>query len=95
MLEPDELDKLEQEGYIRTDHDRPSDDTISNEPKFSQYNPKMSDHLQKLKAEEEAFEKEIAMQGDENVEDTSQTAAATKLAMHRHVEIEEVEDEGL
>lgn len=114
LLEPEELDKLEKEGYIKTNQaqdqaqDAPSNDpTQQTQPKFSTYKPKVPDDLQRLKAEEEAFERELALGGaDADKGDSDKEVAdgedkkempdpASRLLPSRHVEMEEVEDEDL
>ncbi|KAK5080241.1 hypothetical protein LTR70_008889 [Exophiala xenobiotica] len=101
LLEPEELDRLEKEGYIKTA--QAQDAPV--EPKFSSYNPKAPDDLERLRAEEEAFEKELALggadKGDSHKEVTEGEdkkeipGPASRLLPSRHVEMEEVEDEDL
>ncbi|KAK5942079.1 hypothetical protein PMZ80_006032 [Knufia obscura] len=74
LLEPEELDRLEKEGYIKAQEAGTGTETAEREsqPKFSSYNPKVPDDLQRLRAEEEAFEKELAMGAvDHGGEDTN------------------------
>lgn len=106
LLEPDELDTLERQGYLRTHHDRSDHDRSNHvhesaQPahKFSQYKPRDSVELQRLRDEEEAFERELAM---EDIADTKQPAVdgavetdSASLKARRQVEIEEVADEDL
>lgn len=108
LLEPEELDRLEKEGYTKTHQaqDAPSDESTQQpRSKFSTYNPKVPDDLERLKAEEEAFEKELALGGaDKEDSDKEVTESedkkqipdpASRLLPSRHVEMEEVEDEDL
>lgn len=97
LLESEELDKLEKAGYVKSSE--PS--LIATAAKFSEYNPKNRHDLQKLKEEEEAFEKEIAMQDDMPDSANSQAAenssvqAGAQLQPSRHVQMEEIDDEDL
>ena len=109
LLEPEELDRLEKEGYIRDEVNSAADPTaenVQNTSKFSEYNPKQRDDLQRLKEEEEAFEKEIAIRdadddpGDdeghveaEHLATSNGIEPGARLQPSRHVEMEEVEDE--
>lgn len=108
LLEPEELDRLEREGYVKPQIGRSSPEAAEqqshSQPKFSSYNPQARDDLQRLKAEEEAFEKELAMgaadRGDEDEETRGRDKEiipdpATRLQPSRHVEMEEVDDEDL
>lgn len=107
LLEPEELDRLEKEGYTKANQetDTPANQQKESGPKFSSYNPKVPDDLQRLRAEEEAFEKELAMGGADNENpDQEMTEGqdkkevpnpASRLMPSRHVEMEEVEDEDL
>ena len=101
LLEPDELDRLEQEGYLKKDG--PVEST-NQQPSFTQYKPNMSAAAQRLAAEQAAFERELAgaEAGDDNR--TSSRAAADMtvdqiedkvLNVRKAVQIEEVEDEDL
>ncbi|KAK5077273.1 hypothetical protein LTS08_008584 [Lithohypha guttulata] len=70
LLEPEELDRLEQEGYIQSNvPGGPSTQAAQSVPKFSQYAPKNINDLQRLKDEEEAFEREMAMQDADQADD--------------------------
>lgn len=103
LLEPEELDRLEQEGYLKTS--APTNDSSSNAEqstvKFTEYNPKNSYDLQKLKEEEEAFEREIAMHSMDMADEedpgtiVEETRGQEGYRLHRNVEMEEVEDEDL
>lgn len=108
LLEPEELDRLEKEGYLKTSGAPTNADADASDQsamKFSEYNPKNRNDLQKLREEEEAFEREMAMQdvdrGDmsdlskpQGVEDSGIQVGA-RLQPSRQVEMEEVEDEDL
>lgn len=106
LLEPEELDRLEREGYKKTQESTNTASENAQQPaaRFSEYNPKNRQDLQKLKEEEEAFEREMAMSEDTkdvpdgivsgNVEADS-THAGARLMPSRQVEMEEVDDEDL
>jgi len=111
LLEPEELDRLEKEGYIKP-QDEPTGSEAATaapqtQPTFSSYRPKLLDDMQRLKAEEEAFAKELAMAGagDEDGEariqedttsrDKSPPAPASRSLPSRHVQMEDVDDEDL
>ena len=87
LLEPDELDRLEAEGYLRrTDHERQAKTTTGQD----------EEETAKRLAEEEArFLRDLDMedQDDEATEDHVVTEEQTVQKPSRHVEIEEVEDE--
>lgn len=98
LLEPEEMDRLEKEGYLRSGTTpalaQPLD-VKDNSPQLMD-----TDEVRRLKAEEEAFERELAMQNDERAEESTQeptkpTAAGSRLLPTRQVEMEEVEDEDL
>lgn len=108
LLEPEDLDRLEQEGYVRAGADDGETQPAATQqptPKFSEYNPKKPNELQRLEAEEEAFEKELALQQTDNESnnpdeprrtaamDSAVPQAASRLLPSRQVEMEEVEDE--
>lgn len=103
LLEPEEMDRLEREGYIRS---TPAAPTQTQPSRFNDQAPQTmdTDEIRRLKAEEEAFERELAMQIDEGGENQDQDPRATKaeaessgsrLLPSRHVEMEEVEDEDI
>ena len=103
LLEPEELDRLEAEGYMPRREEREQGDEggleANDAPKFSEYNPKNVDELRRLREEEEAFEREMAMQdggvepGDRDGGGDVSLAEGSRLVPSRHVEMEEVEDE--
>lgn len=92
LLEPEEMDRLEREGYIR--NIAPASGTEQTSTSV----PIDTDEIRRLKAEEEAFERELAMQTDGPEEkgpsDVAEpVATGSRLLPSRHVEMEEVEDE--
>ncbi|KAJ9603497.1 hypothetical protein H2200_012275 [Cladophialophora chaetospira] len=92
LLEPEELDRLEAEGYMgRTNHERDASPLAG---------PDEEDKARKLAEEEARFLQELEMQDSDagadndgkakvDIEDAEQTITRPS----RHVEIEEVEDE--
>lgn len=106
LLEPEDLDRLEREGYIQAATDG-SDAPLVAAHQFSEYRPKQVNEMQRLKAEEEAFEKELSFeQAGQNVDEFRHEQAAMQTRkrqpeiasasiLSRHVEMEEVEDEDL
>jgi len=99
LLEPEELDRLESEGYLQSS--KPTEEDSSQQKPASID----TEEARRLKAEEEAFERELAMQdvedaGREDQEPASHNSIETvkpgaRLLPSRHVELEEVEDEDL
>lgn len=97
LLKPEEMDKLEREGYLRSktfhhEPKQPSNDSVSS--------PVDTDEMRRLKAEEEAFEKELAMQETTTRDDTldkgvNPKEASSRPLPSRQVEVEDVEDEDL
>ena len=86
LVEPEEMDRLEAAGYLRTDHDRPDETTSSKD---------VDDVESRRLAEEEArFQRELAMDIDPS-EGTEPTAPTEPTASKgpRKVEIEDVDDE--
>lgn len=97
LLEPEEMDRLEREGYLK-----PStvpEATLASEKKDISSQPIDSDELKRLKAEEEAFEREMAMQDaeDDSLQEPSARPEGTTshVLNTRQVQIEEVEDEDM
>lgn len=100
LLEPEELDRLEREGYLRSGSKPVEIQPPDSQSKFSQL--PVSDEAKRLRAEEEAFERELAMQDVEGIGPSAphQGAAisgveSSRLLHSRHVEMEEVEDEDI
>ncbi|KAJ9664342.1 hypothetical protein H2198_000271 [Neophaeococcomyces mojaviensis] len=99
LLEPEELDRLEREGYLQSTKPTEQDDSKQHPPLID------TEEARRLKAEEEAFERELAMQDANDIERDDQGPATgtaeksvqpgARLLPSRHVELEEVEDEDL
>ncbi len=101
LLEPEELDRLEAEGYMgRTDHERQADTVAGGDEERSASKFAEEESARKLALEEARFRREIEMQ-DQDVEDQTSIMAEPEIGAgpglvarpSRHVEIEEVEDE--
>ncbi|KAK5195622.1 hypothetical protein LTR99_002148 [Exophiala xenobiotica] len=104
LIEPEEMDRLEAEGYLRTDHER-------RQQPGSQAQQDDDEKAKKLEEEEARFLRELQMhdaaaaQDNENEnenaasamnsQDSNQAVASAQQRQKssRHVEIEEVEDE--
>ncbi|KAK5329902.1 hypothetical protein LTR93_001490 [Exophiala xenobiotica] len=104
LIEPEEMDRLEAEGYLRTDHER-------RQQPGSQAQQDDDEKAKKLEEEEARFLRELQMhdaaaaQDNENENENAASAmnsqdsnqaeasAQQRQKSSRHVEIEEVEDE--
>ncbi|KIW51531.1 hypothetical protein PV05_10241 [Exophiala xenobiotica] len=96
LLEPEEMDRLEAEGYLRTDRERRQPESQA---------PQDDENAEKMAEEEARFLRELEMH-DAAAQDNENTAPAMNTQVSnqaeasaqlqrpsRHVEIEEVEDE--
>lgn len=84
LVEPEEMDRLEAAGYLRTNHDRSADEGSTADKDAS-----IDDvEARRLREEEERFQRELAMEAPEQPEPEEQPQTSS-----RRVRIEDVEDE--
>jgi len=101
LLEPEEMDRLEAEGYVRTNHDRSPPQ--EQPPQTATTQEDEDEAAARLAMEEERFQREIAMQEQAATEEQGPPQRAilpqnsSRTSDHgqkRKVQVEEVEDEG-
>lgn len=99
LLEPEELDRLEKEGYMQAGDNDDALPEAQLAAKFSDYRPKAAQEVERLRMEEEAFERELGLNEDDqdskSVPQDSSAGDGDRIQHSHHVEMEEVVDEEL
>lgn len=99
LLEPEELDRLEREGYIQAESAQDPAVEAMAAAKFSEYKPKSVQEMARLRAEEEAFERELGIGGADDdptsIQGSDPMPELDQGHRGRHVQIEEIVDEEL
>jgi hypothetical protein len=103
LIEPEEMDRLEAEGYLRTDHERQQQPGSQAQQDDDEKAKKLAEEEARFLRELEMHDAAAAAQDNENEnaasamhsQDSNQAVASAQQRQRpsRHVEIEEVEDE--